>query len=73
MVAISTKSGIIHSIVNQKGDFMTKSELISLALHQIMVDVDNGDFTAIAELLESVPKAKLEGFLSEFFNSKEVL
>ena len=52
---------------------MTKSELISLALHQIMVDVDNGDFTAIAELLESVPKAKLEGFLSEFFNSKEVL
>ena len=52
---------------------MTKSELISLALHQIMVDVDNGDFSAIAVLLESVPKTNLESFLSEFFNSKEVL
>ena len=50
---------------------MTKSELISLALHQIMEDVDNGDFTAIAELLESVPKANLEGFLSEFINKEE--
>jgi len=50
---------------------MTKGELISLALRQIMEDVDNGDFSAIAELLESVPKAKLEGYLSEFFNSKE--
>ena len=50
---------------------MTKSELISLALHQIMVDVDNGDLSAIAVLLESVPKTNLESFLSEFFNSKE--
>jgi hypothetical protein len=50
---------------------MTKSELISLALHQIMVDSDNGDFSAIAVLLESVPKTNLESFLSEFFNSKE--
>jgi hypothetical protein len=68
---LSTRSPISPSKLKEYN--MTKSELISLALHQIMVDVDNGDFTAIAELLESVPKAKLEGFLSEFFNSKEVL
>jgi len=70
MVAKSSNFSIIDPS-NQKGNQMTKSELISLALHQIMVDVDNGDFTAIAELLESVPKAKLEGFLSEFINKEE--
>jgi hypothetical protein len=70
MVAISTNFSIIDPS-NQKGNQMTKSELISLALHQIMVDVDNGDFSAIAVLLESVPKTNLESFLSEFFNSKE--
>ena len=70
MVAKSSNFSIIDPS-NQKGNKMTKSELISLALHQIMVDSDNGDFTAIAVLLESVPKTNLESFLSELINKEE--
>jgi len=40
-------------------------QLIELVLQQIISDVQNGDVTAIAELLEHVPVDMLEGFLSE--------
>jgi len=39
--------------------------LIDAALEQIVIDVENGDLTAIEELLRSVPEQKLQGFLSE--------
>lgn len=40
-------------------------DLIDLVLAQIAQDVGNGDFTAIEELLQLVPEAKLKSFLSE--------
>ena len=36
-------------------------DLIDKVIHQIQVDVENGDFAAIVELLYSLPVAKLEG------------
>ena len=44
---------------------MTKEQLIDRVLEQIAADVQIGDFTAIAELLEHVQDNILEGFLSE--------
>jgi hypothetical protein len=40
-------------------------QLIELVLQQIISDVQNGDVTAIAELLEHVPENILEGYLPE--------
>jgi hypothetical protein len=42
--------------------------LIDRALEQIKQDVDNQDFTAIAELLLFVPENILKGFISEVAN-----
>jgi hypothetical protein len=39
--------------------------LIDLVIEQIKLDLYDGDATALAELLESVPTDKLNGFLSE--------
>ena len=39
--------------------------LIDAAIEQINIDIDNGDYTAIEELLKSVPEEKLRAFLSE--------
>ena len=39
--------------------------LIDEVIQQILQDVGNNDFTAIAELLEFVPADKLAGFLPE--------
>ena len=44
---------------------MPKEELIDLVLDQMLVDIQNGDFTAIQELLLAVPEANLKSFLSE--------
>ena len=39
--------------------------LIDAAIHQISIDVENGDFTAIQELLDLIPSKNLYGFLSD--------
>jgi hypothetical protein len=39
--------------------------LIDLVIEQIEHDFNNGDLTALEELLNSVPTDKLKGFLSE--------
>ena len=44
---------------------MSKEELIDLVIEQIVADVEVGDFTAIEELLASVPETNLKSFLSE--------
>jgi hypothetical protein len=44
---------------------MDREDLIDLVLDQIVQDVQNRDFTAIQELLLSVPEANLKSFLSE--------
>jgi hypothetical protein len=46
-------------------------KLINLALAQIQLDVEQGDLTAIEELLRAVPQRDLEGFLSENVESDE--
>jgi hypothetical protein len=44
---------------------MDREDLIDLVLDQIVQDVQNKDFTAIQELLLTVPDANLKSFLSE--------
>jgi hypothetical protein len=44
---------------------MPKEELIDLVLDQMLADIQNGDFTAIQELLLAVPETNLKSFLSE--------
>ena len=39
--------------------------LIDLVIEQIKEDIRNADYTALEELLNSVPKPKLKGFLPE--------
>lgn len=46
-------------------DFVDESDLIDQVLEQIRVDVDAGDFTAIAELLKCVPEKDLIAYLPE--------
>lgn len=44
---------------------MSKEELIDAVIEQMLVDIQNGDFTAIQELLLTVPDNNLKSFLSE--------
>ena len=45
---------------------MTQDQgLIDAAIEQIVIDAEVGDFTAIEELLKSVPEEKLRAFLAE--------
>jgi hypothetical protein len=44
---------------------MSKEDLIDLVIDQMMEDIQNGDFTAIQELLLAVPDNTLKSFLSE--------
>jgi len=44
---------------------MTKEELIDLVIDQILKDIQDGDYTAIHELLLTVPETNLKSFLSE--------
>ena len=44
---------------------MTREELIDAVIDQMLVDIQNGDFTAIQELLLTVPDNNLKSFLSE--------
>ncbi len=44
---------------------MTKEELIDLVIDQILKDIQDGDYTAIQELLLTVPETNLKSFLSE--------
>ena len=44
---------------------MPKEELIDAVIDQMLVDIQNGDFTAIQELLLAVPDNNLKSFLSE--------
>jgi len=43
-------------------------ELIDKVIEQIVRDLNNGDTTAIEELLRSVPEENLEAFLSDWIN-----
>jgi hypothetical protein len=45
-------------------DLMTP-DLIDLVINQIKIDIDSGDVTALAELLEQLPENFLRNFLSE--------
>jgi hypothetical protein len=44
---------------------MTREELIDAVIDQMLKDIQNGDFTAIQELLSAVPDNNLKSFLSE--------
>jgi hypothetical protein len=44
---------------------MTKEELVDQVIDQMLVDIQNGDFTAIQELLLTVSESNLKSFLSE--------
>jgi len=44
---------------------MLKEDLIDLVIEQMLEDIQNGDFTAIQELLLTVPETNLKSFLSE--------
>lgn len=44
---------------------LRKRVLIDRVLEQIKTDIENGDLTAIAELLKSVPERDLVGYLPE--------
>ena len=44
---------------------MTQEELIDAVIDQMLVDIQNDDFTAIQELLLTVPENNLKSFLSE--------
>ena len=44
---------------------MNKQQLIEQVIDQIKLDLENGDVTALEELLAFVPQPYLEGFLSE--------
>jgi hypothetical protein len=44
---------------------MHNKELIDQVIEQMKKDVSYGDWTAIAELLESVPEENLKSFLPE--------
>ena len=44
---------------------MSKEELIDAVIDQMLVDIQNGDFTAIHELLSTVSETNLKSFLSE--------
>jgi hypothetical protein len=44
---------------------MSKEDLIDLVIAQMLEDIQNGDFTAIQELLLAVPDNTLKSFLSE--------
>lgn len=44
---------------------MTKQELIDLVLEQIKKDIDDGDLTALEELLGFIPEENLQGYLPE--------
>lgn len=48
---------------------MTKEDLIDLVIDQMLEDIQNGDFTAIQELLLTVPDNTLKSFLSEVPNA----
>jgi len=43
----------------------SKQSLIDKAIEQMKMDISTGDWTAIAELLMSVPEENLSGFLSD--------
>jgi hypothetical protein len=44
---------------------MDRKDLIEAVIGQIMIDIDNGDFTAIWELLGQVDEDTLAAFISE--------
>jgi hypothetical protein len=42
-----------------------REKLITAVIEQMKNDIEWGDYTAIAELLNTVPDANLKGYLSE--------
>lgn len=40
--------------------------LVDYVIHQIEADIENGDYTALEELLSMVPEKYLKAFLSEY-------
>jgi hypothetical protein len=44
---------------------MTREEIVDLVIAQIKQDIENGDVTAIYELLHFVPEMYLKSYLSE--------
>ena len=54
-----------HTDGCEQGIAMTKEDLIDQVIDQMLEDIQNGDFTAIQELLITVPETNLKSFLSE--------
>jgi hypothetical protein len=48
---------------------MTRQELVDLVIEQIKQDIENGDVTAIEELLHFVPEMNLKSYLPEDYNA----
>ena len=46
-------------------DFVDRQDLIDRVLHQIGLDVENQDFSAIEELIKLLPDKKLINYLPE--------
>ena len=44
---------------------MNKDTLVDMAIQQIQYDIETGDFTAIAELLNFLSKKVLSGYLND--------
>jgi len=42
-----------------------RMELIDSVMRQIQIDMENGEFSALTELLDNMPSKFLHGFLSE--------
>ena len=56
----------LYRTITRKLIVMTKlDKLIDKVLEQIQEDVNNGDLTAIEELIKPLPEEQLQGFLSE--------
>ena len=50
---------------------MIDLSLLKAIVRQIQEDVNDGDYTAIEELLKNIPKKRLIGFLKEETNANK--
>lgn len=63
---VYTKTGTILGIAKVEVDSdEARMNLIDAVIHQIKIDVENGEFSAIQELLDLIPDRNLYNFLSD--------
>ena len=62
---VFTKENIILGIAKVEETDEERVNLIDAVLHQIKIDVENGEFDAILELFNLIPSKNLYNFLSD--------